>query len=536
MSEESLIGKFFGVLGLKVDHHGVEEFQKSLDHVKHAVEGIFMVEVGERIVEFVERSIGAAAAVNDLGEMTEMSARKIDALGRVAIENSSNVEAMQQAILGVYRATGQAAMGLGRNVKLFQTLGIHAKDSSGHVKSAEVVMEELAEKFHGMDMAKVIGTAGRLGIDPMIAKAMKEMGAEGWRREMGEAMKKGLLSEADYQQADKTEKTFKRFHLVIGQISTLLANQLAPWLRRAVDALERFIVENKVEFIKRIHAAMKTLSGVLSTVWDWGSRLWDVMGKFLRRMEASRFAGETFRLVLVAIAAVKTAEIIEKVAAAVNNLWVALTKIPKLVAGIGLVAVAVGLLVEDWIGFKNGEESVIGDLEKRWPAAFKVISTAMEGLLKIWDDIVEAARSLGIIEKKAAPKMSLARYAEYVKNGAPVGTPEADEFAEMDRLIKRGGHPMAMFAQNVDRARDISGAMAASIADKTGAVNRTATGIGTVLADQEARQGNGVINTYITGTRVTVQADTDEHARMAGKSVRESLDSQRVRNYQPRSF
>lgn len=536
-SGESIIGKFFGVLGFKVDHHGVNEFKESLEHVKHAVEGLLMIELGERIYEFVERSIGAAAAVNDFAEVTEMTAEKVDALGRVAIEHSSNLDAMKGAIMGVYRATGQAALGIGRNVKLFQTLGIHAKDSSGHVKSAETVMEELADKFQSMDMAKVIGTAGRLGIDPMIAKAMKEMGAEGWRKEVGEAMSKGLLSNHDYEQADKTEKTFKRLHLVLGQITSLVANQLAPWVRKAVDAFEKFVIQNKIAFVNKLHAAMKFLSDVLSTLWSWGERIFDVMGRLYSRMDASRKAGEAFRLVLIAIAAVETAQVIGKVADAVNNLWKAFTAILKVLGLMSLLVVAVGLLLEDWLAFQRGEESLIGDLQTKWPAAFKVIQTAMEGLLSVWNDIVAAAKALGLIKKDEAPKMSLARYNEYKNNPPKVGTPEAEEFLAMERMVKGGQHPFAQFAANLDRAHGVTGALSAAIMDKPGAVDRAAIGVGTVLADAENRTAaGGGITMNITGTKIAITADTDERARTAGDSVMDKLANGRVRNYQPRAF
>lgn len=557
MSEESIIGKFFGVLGFKVDHKGVEEFKLSLEHTKRAVEGIFAVEILERVAAFIERSVGAAAATNDLGEMAEMSAEKVAALGRVAMDHSASIESMNSAILGVSRATGQAAMGLGRNVKLFQQLGIKAKDSSGHVKNAEEVMGELADKFQTMDMSKVMATAGRMGINPMVAKMMKELGREGWQKAVSEALGKGILSEEDYRQADKTEKTFKRFHLVTGQIATLLANQVAPWFRRVVDVMEGFFVEHKVAFTKRLHEAMKTLSEVLSRVWGFGSKLFDVMSKLYSKMTATKYAGEAFRLVLVAIAAVEAAQTVGKIAEAVTNLYKAFTKIPKLLSGVSLLVVAVGLLVEDWLAFQNGEESVIGDLEKRWPTAFKVIKTSMDALLGVWDDILEAARALGIIQAAPPKKGSLAWYEqEKLKPHYQdsMSKEDWDLWSSTDALVKSGKHPEQVEAQKklVESGanknfqdwkpqetsswnwKDWLGSIFAG--GSFGEMHQSMQMLKALNADQRAKAAAAGATINITGTKVEVKADTDARAAKAGDSVVSKLGNQTlIRNYQPGS-
>ena len=525
MSEESIIGKFFGVLGFKVDHHGVEEFQRSLDHVKHAVQGIFATELIGHVMEFVERSIGAAAAVNNLGEVTEMSAEKIAALGRVAIDNSSNVDAMKEAILGVYRATGQAAMGIGRNVKLFQALGLHAKDSSGHVKSAETMMGELADKFQKMDMAKVVATAGRLGIDPMIAKAMKEMGAEGWEKAVGEALGKGLLTEEDYRQADKTEKTFKRFHLITGQIAALLANQLAPWLRRAVDAIEKFITENKVQIVKKLHAAMGVLSSVLETIWYWGKHIWAVFESVYRWFNQTASAATAMKVAIGAIVALKLSSEIGKAASAAMGLFKSLGALPSL---FGLAIIAVGLLIDDFLVWKEGGESFIGDVEQKWPRAFEAIKTIMEGLVDTMNQVVEAGRVVGLIAPKATAKTSMAWYKKMQEN--PPLPPSEDYAAYMDMkaMIESGQHPMQQLAAAPAQARE----------NFVGTMQQRAAAPAQMMAElvEAKRAGASGATMYITGTKIEIKADTPERAEQAGESARDALASQEIRNYQPRGI
>lgn len=555
MSEESIIGKFFGVLGFKVDHKGAEEFQASLGHLKHAVEAVFAVELIHRTVEFVERSIGAAAAVNDLAEITDMTATKIDALGRVAVDNSSSVEAMREAILGVYRATGQAAMGLGRNVKLFQALGLHAKDSSGHVKDAETMMGEMADKFQSMDMAKVVATAGRLGIDPMIAKAMKEMGGEGWRAAVSEALGKGLLSDADYEQADRTEKTFKRFHFVVGQLATLVANQLAPWLRRAVNEIEKFFVGNKVRLTERLQAGMRNLSTALTAVWHVAENVWHVLEKTYEFFMKNERAAQALRAVIAAIVVVKVAEFVQGIVKSVEAFGAAAR------GALGPWALIVGgavLLVQDWLAFKDGEESVFKDLSEKWPGAMAAINKAMETMLALWEGVVGAARELGILSKAEPKKGTVGWYVKMKENPPMAGSKDYADFmeakAQMDELerynqnlVWEGGQEWQMLIDKAEAASNIANAWASAVRnigkespvgagndDLYGRTSPLAVGVGTVLDDRR-RVGEGTV-LNITGTKVEIKADTPERAERAGVSARDAMSSQQIRNYQPRGM
>jgi len=546
MSEgESIIGKFFGVLGFKVDHHGVEEFQHSLNHVKHAVEGIFAVQLFEKIHAFIEGAIGAAAKTYDLAEATQTSAEHVAALGAVAIDSGSSMESMGEALMSVYRATGQAALGIGRNVKLFQTLGIHAKDAAGHVKSADTVMGELADKFAKMDQAKVLATAGRLGIDPKIALKMKELGGAGFASEVVEAQKKGLLSNEDYHRAEQTEIALNKLSGTVKKITTLLAIQLTPWIQKASKALADFVSANKVRLTESLHSGMKKLSDVLSAVWGYGERVWGMFSKLYDFFEKNKLAGEAFRLILVGIIGVKVGSWLRETVGGVKVLLEtskALLTSPA--TWIALLVAGVGLLLEDWIAFQNGEESVIGDLKDKWPAAFKVIEASMNVLLKVWEGIVAAAQMLHIIDKPDSGDRGKAgtmqRYAYYKAHNPKLGTPEADEYLKMEKEWKSGPDPWAELQANAEASyRQSAGLITAANADYNTrpAPDTSGAEASASMAMLGSVMSRGAVTTvYNTGTRIEIKADTDERARLAGKSVQDALGPSKVRNYQPRAL
>ena len=528
---QSIIGKFFVALGLKIDDAGISKFQSQVQHLTHSVEVLgvaFGLELVKRVGEFVERSVGAAAAVQDFSEVTGMSAEKVAALGRVAVENSSSMEAMQGAIMGISRAVGMSAMGIGRHVKLFQQLGIAVKDSTGHVKTADTVMSELADKFHGMDVTKRNAIAGRLGIDPLIAKAMADAGSAGWKAQVQGAMGKGLLNAADFEQAERTEKTFKRFHILTSQLTTLLANQLGPWIQKVVAATEKWLTENKVKIIKSIHEAGQRLAEVLGRIWEWGTKIWDIMVKLEGAIGRTNAAWTVMKVMLIAVAGLKFYETINNVAKAANDLWLALTKIPIKAAVIGMVMLAIGLLVEDFIAWKNGEESVLKDLSESWPTAIKAITTALQGMLDVWEGIVDAARALGLLKEKALPDMSTpegrAARAQLLENLtlAPAAMTGGLPTTNAPASAEQSGLMSLMSARSAQ-----GGTSATSMMD---AANGVQAGLLQLLSSKA-----GESTTYVSGNTVVVQADTPQRAKEAGTSVREALSSQKIRNYQPRA-
>ena len=535
MSEESggssIIGKFFVALGLKIDDAGIGKFQSQVQHLTHSVEALgaaFGIELLRQVGEFVERSVGAAAAVQDFSEVTGMSSEKVAALGRVAVENSASMETMQGAIMGISRAVGMSAMGIGRHVKLFQQLGIAVKDTSGRVKTADQVMSELADKFKGMDVTKRNAIAGRLGIDPMIAKAMADAGSAGWKVQVQGAMGKGLLNAADYEQAERTAKTFKRFHILTGQFTTLLANQLGPWIQRIVTVTEKWLTTNKVRIVTAIRDAGQKLAEVLGHIWEWSEKIWSTMTKLEAALGRANLAWTAMKVMLVAFAGLKFYETINAVASAVNNLWMAMTKIPLKAAAIGLVMLAVGLLVEDFLAWQNGEESVLKDLSEEWPTAIKTITESLNAMFEVWHDIVDAVKWLsghGVGVSTTATTgtgMTSQEEADAIKN-LPKGGPGKSPYDIW------GNRRTPEIPSNHRSARELY-----DEAHGVGFVGPTQQMLGMTGAGAASIGGN-TSTTYINGNTVVVQADTPQRAKEAGASVREALSSQKIRNYQPRT-
>lgn len=526
MAEESIIGKFFGLLGFKVETEGIDAFQAHLGHLTHAVEVAFGYEAIKMVGEFVERSIGGAASIQKLSEVVGVGADHIAAMDRVAVDNSSSVEAMNEAIRGVSRATGQAAIGLGRGGAMFKAIGLHAKDARGHVKDVDTVMGELADKFRGMDDAKRNAIAGRLGIDPLLAKAMGQAGSEGWRNQIKASLGGGILTAKDYAQAEKMEKTFTRFHLLLGQLTTLVAVQLAPWLRKGIDLITQWVSANKAEALRKFNEKAKVLGEILQRIWMYGSKVVGGLFSVYKIASNSIPVMGALGVALALIAGASVYEGVNKLADAFDHLFKGgASSLLSWPAIIGAIVLGIALIAEDWAGFQAGEESVLGDLKDSWPKVFNAINTAMTEMLGIWNDVVAAARALGVIEKPKDKREEVGSARELY---------ERQQTADM---IARGELTPEQGRRMIEMHRYTAGSMGQTNAELAAETQSGPWAPAEATAGPWLNQGTNrsAALTYISGTTVNVIADTPERAKTAGKSVREAMTGpERNRNYQSR--
>lgn len=535
----SVIGEFFVALGLDVNESQLAAFETRIKHLTHSVEGMaaaFGLELAKRAYEFVESSVGAAAKVQDLSEVVDLGADTIAAMGRVAVDASSDMASMQSAIMSVSQATGQAALGVGRNVKLFQKLGISAKDAEGNVKGVDEVMAELAGKFAGKSTAERNMLAQRFGIDPYIAKKMAEAGAEGWRDEIEKAKGRGFFSKDDYKRAEETEKTLKKFNSMIRGISALIGIQLAPYVTQVTDAISKFISKNKLELTAKIKGAFEGISKVFTLIWRISSALWPILEKTAKFLMNNVVASTALKVALAAIVAMKITEGFNKMAAAVQGLWTAFQKLPSTVSVLAALAVLVALLIEDYMVWKEGGDSLIGTSE--------TLQTVVLGTIELIKMLGDSFKGLGTIGTALGDVMfntfqwvgdKIGWVIDKIKGAIDLikdlsGYTLFKSLVMDEKVIGQGSQLGDQNAADVKRfenqqkAQMLQGLM----------VGRDNSSYATWLRDHEGvvpAQGQ-VSNTSITGTTINIKADTPERARMAGKSVREELSPQRIRNNQ----
>lgn len=374
-------------IGFDVDTHGVEGAKHHVGLLKESLEALGVmagVELAHRFVEFVEHAIGGAAAVQEFSETTGIAAEKVDAMSRAAADAGVPMEAMKDAIMGVFTATGAAAAGFPRYTRLFQQLGLHAKDSTGHVKDAQSMMGELADKFGKMDAATRIAVAGRLGINARLAAMMAEEGSAGMNARFGEASRNGLLTAEDFERAHATELSIEKLHRTIQAVTTIVANQLSPWLTKALDTFQEWWKVNRTEVLERFRAGVTALGHAIGTVTSFFRSAYGVVRDVIDVFDELGISGGIVKTVVAAIVAYKLGGWATQGAAGLANLISQFGHLKIATAFTGALIAAIALLLQDlWVWHKGGK-SFLKQLSEEYPAAMYAIITAVTALTAAW--------------------------------------------------------------------------------------------------------------------------------------------------------
>jgi hypothetical protein len=350
-------------LGFSVDHQKLAAFKSQVDGIKHAVQGmaaLIGIQAVRQVAAFVEHAVGGAADVQKFAEATGMAASEVDAMSRAVADADVGAEEMRGTIESVYRATGMAAAGFPRFAKLFKILGIEAKDSSGKAKSAAVVMAELAGKFSKMDPATRIAMAARLGISARLSAFMAEQGNAGLGSRFEEARGSGLLSDDDFEKADKTEKAFERLHRTIRGITTVIALELSPWVTKITDGFLAWWKANRKEVVTKVREGFTLLGAALKRVWGWGTELIGVFRGLYKWLDKLGIATWVFYGAAAALALVKLGAWALGIQAAVSKLNGALLVTSLHMLKIGLAVAVAYLALQDLATFFRGGDSLIG--------------------------------------------------------------------------------------------------------------------------------------------------------------------------------
>lgn len=369
-------------LGFKVDKKGVEEFEKKAFDVKKAMTGIAEAVAVAGIGKWIGDAVSRLADVQKFAEVVQLPAKAIAALNKVAAENEVPIEGMTSTIETLSRTAGQAALGIGRGAMIFQKLGLHAKDSAGHVKGFNELLGDVADKLQGKSRTEQLGIAGRLGIDEHLLNILGQ-GRQKIEELTAAAEKANPLSNRDYENALKTEKLFVKTKASITAVSNQIAVKLLPVIDQALTAItawfgqarnsEAFasLVKMVVSLATDLGHVVGAVTGVIGAFAKWGPGA-ALMKTTIGAIIAFKLAGW---LKGVAEAGLSAAKAVFKMATEVGGL--------KKILMSGLI-LFLALAIEDLWQFYNGGLSVTGMLVNKWAPALYLIKFGIVALGAAW--------------------------------------------------------------------------------------------------------------------------------------------------------
>lgn len=358
------------------------------------------IKAGDKAVANLKKGFAVAAAagvglVATFGAIVKKTAETIDATGKLA----QGYGVTAQTVAELNHAFGLAGLTQDDVSKSFKKLSQNTFEATeGNKKMRDAFgllnidvdkfskipvdkrLEVLADSLAGIDdpakrAALRITLLGRSGSEmgPLLDKGSKAL-----RAARDEAKKLGVsITALDVKNAEKMNDDIARLKLEFSAFTTQVAIEAMPTVIEFVNTLREGFAKNKgaiKNFLKNIKEVVAALGGLKQIARITGI----VIGLMVAGKVAAGFISfiQVLKAVRLGYIALKTSAIAAQVAALALPLAI-----------VGAIA-AIGLLIEDWIVFKEGGNSAIGQVVAKFPelkAAIETIDTILD-TSKAWFD------------------------------------------------------------------------------------------------------------------------------------------------------
>ncbi|MBN6060156.1 tail length tape measure protein [Aggregatibacter actinomycetemcomitans] len=309
------------------------------------------------VKNFVDNNLDALNEIKQLSAVTGEAADQIYKLGKVAEVNGSSSQAARASIEGLSRTIGEAAAGIGRGAKSFEQYGLSAKKANGDVKTSSEMLGEISDKMKKMGEQEQIAMLAKLGIDGSMIQLLR-LGNDELREqiELADKLTLGVGNAENAETAAAFKDNMTQLTQVFTAMGEYLSLRIAPAISRIIERFTRWFLENN-DLIKailngfgRVFSFLFELAGaidnVVSNTIGWRTVIYTLGAALLwlsRRMILA-FATNPITLVLAAIS-------------------------------------AVFLLVDDFIGYLEGNETALGEFWKPFKSALLWVKTTWQNFV-----------------------------------------------------------------------------------------------------------------------------------------------------------
>lgn len=264
-------------------------------------------------------------------------------------------EASTESLHAMERAIQDTVLGMGRSQKVFEELGIHVKGADGKIKATTTVITELSEKLKKLDRGTQIRVMERLGLDPSLLKLFNsdllalQKRMEDVDRAAGFNLEDAVKRSNEYTKASKELGIEVRtLQMYMEKLAEKFKIQALPWLTKAVEVAT------------------------------------DVTRKFVAYlMGHSHFVEGVF----IAIGAAIAYFLVPAAISGALAVWAMIAPFALVGAAVVGVAALFALLYDDIVNFTEGNDSLIGNVVKKWP-------WVKDAVLAVWEVIKFLAETI----------------------------------------------------------------------------------------------------------------------------------------------
>lgn len=267
-------------------------------------------------------------------------------------------------------------------------LGVSVRNASGQLRGADEVLKDVGDKLNKMGSAESVQWAERVGISNDTLMLLKQ-GRQGLSELFEEAQLVGaIIPEDAINRGAELSKSIKTLKTVFQALGNSIALSFAPNLKKVVDNFKQFLINN-ADFVRQ--GLGVTIDGVSRGF----GRFWDVLVKikdgfvallqpmqpFLKNMDAVKVVAGLVTGALAGFLALMAPAIIQ-------------------FAAVGAAIAGVSLVIEDFITWLQGGESVIGDIVNafsNWMDKFPELKEDLKSVGQVFADVFNAIP--GLIDK-----------------------------------------------------------------------------------------------------------------------------------------
>lgn len=325
----------------KVREHAHEMTERLIEHafeIAAAFKAMFEVEkVIENFFEQAEKSDQLGETARQIGvniEQLDAWGQAVRRVGGTAEGFEGSLKAVEFRMQRIALAAAEGKTGGDRSSRFFKALGIDPKDATDIFK----LLEEIPKKIENMPKQQSNALLRGIGLDDGTIRLLQSGSKE--VEELIEKQKRlGSITMEDAQTAEAFNREWMDVKELFRNITVDLDTAFLPTLQWILEGVEEFVefLRDHKEFVEAFFLSLVVAAGAAAEAFG-------VLGAII---------GFVFSPIVLVVAAI-----------------------------VGISA-AIAFLYDDIVNFAEGNNSVIGELAKRWP----IVGEAVRALIEVFKDI-----------------------------------------------------------------------------------------------------------------------------------------------------
>lgn len=211
--------------------------------VRTEVAGLLSLSLGAAgIGSLMSRTIGDQSSLGRLSQNLKLSARELDAWGRVMGQVGGKAEDAQQSMQNIATAITDRSLGIdNQGASTLYNLGIAMADREGNRRAPQDIIKELAgnQKFQNSDSQQQLRIGQMLGISDSMVYLLRQ-GPQAFEKQLREAIRNSNVTDNSVKQAEQAQRTFNELGQSINGVWQTIFVAAAPAMEELNHLLQQF--------------------------------------------------------------------------------------------------------------------------------------------------------------------------------------------------------------------------------------------------------------------------------------------------------